>query len=151
MQSITKKKLKKEENKQSDKNSKKFFSFPTCSPVVFAIFPNEIPLEKPPPSRISFGICVHCHLSSLISLMGGNALSKRLERAELTGVFALENADLDEIPPRLFDITKSVRVLDLSQNKINKMSVSQSLSTFFLNDSDYCTEKRMMTSQFSFL
>ena len=83
--------------------------------------------------------------------MGGNALSKRLERAELTGVFALENADLDEIPPRLFDITKSVRVLDLSQNKINKMSVSQSLSTFFLNDSDYCTEKRMMTSQFSFL
>ena len=54
--------------------------------------------------------------------MGGNALSKRLERAEITGVFALENADLDEIPPRLFELHKTVRVLDLSQNRITKMS-----------------------------
>jgi len=49
-------------------------------------------------------------------------LSKRLERAEITGVFALENADLDEIPPRLFELHKTVRVLDLSQNRITKMS-----------------------------
>jgi hypothetical protein len=50
-------------------------------------------------------------------------LSKRLERAEKTGVFALESADLDEIPPRLFEIHRTVRILDLSQNNISKMSV----------------------------
>jgi len=55
--------------------------------------------------------------------MGGNTLSKRLERAEKTGVFALEEADLDEVPPRLFEIQKMVRVLDLSGNRIGKLSV----------------------------
>lgn len=62
---------------------------------------------------------------SLLFTMGGNAMSKRLERAEKTGVFALEEADLDEIPPRLFELQKIVRVLDLSGNKIGKLSVAE--------------------------
>jgi len=51
----------------------------------------------------------------------GNEMSTRIERAEKTGVFALENEGIDEIPAQLFNIHQKIRSIDLSKNKFTKL------------------------------
>ena len=50
----------------------------------------------------------------------GGAMSKRVERAEKTGVIALRDEGLTELPAKLFQI-KSLRVCDLTNNKLKKL------------------------------
>lgn len=50
----------------------------------------------------------------------GNAVAKHVERAEKTGVFALREQGLTEVPERLWKI-RTLRTLDLSQNKLARL------------------------------
>jgi len=50
----------------------------------------------------------------------GNSISQRVERAQKTGVFSLEQVDVSSVPPEIFQL-KNLRVLDLSKNSISSM------------------------------
>ncbi|ODN04925.1 Leucine-rich repeat-containing protein 57 [Orchesella cincta] len=60
--------------------------------------------------------------------MGNQGYQQRLETATKTGVFHLSKAKLNEFPEELGGITKTLRNIDLSENRIS--AIPQNISTF---------------------